>query len=119
MAKRTIHVLVDDLDGGRADETVRFALDGVQYEIDLSAQNVEKLRGIFARYLAAGSRVGRSGPVAASPRRPYVRLRSINAGERDQNRAIRAWAHSKGLAVSARGRIRREIVDKFNLEAGK
>ena len=36
VAKQIIHKLVDDLDGGDADETVKFALDGVQYEIDLS-----------------------------------------------------------------------------------
>ena len=45
MAKRTIHMLVDDIDGGEADETVRFAVDGVQYEIDLSTLDFRGLRG--------------------------------------------------------------------------
>ena len=44
MAKQIIHKLVDDLDGGDADETVKFSLDGVQYEIDLSKKNADKMR---------------------------------------------------------------------------
>jgi methionine aminopeptidase len=70
MAKRTIHMLVDDIDGGEADETVRFAVDGVQYEIDLSKKNATKMRNAFARYIEAGSKVGRIGSAirAAVPR---------------------------------------------------
>ena len=63
MAKQIIHKLVDDIDGGDADETVKFSLDGVQYEIDLSKKNAGKLRDLFAPYLEAGSRVGRGGVV--------------------------------------------------------
>ena len=44
MAQQVQVVLVDDLDGGKAAETVSFALDGVSYEIDLSAKNAAKLR---------------------------------------------------------------------------
>jgi hypothetical protein len=43
VAKQTITKLIDDLDKGEADETVKFGLDGVQYEIDLSAKNAAKL----------------------------------------------------------------------------
>lgn len=63
MAKQIIHKLVDDLDGGDADETVKFALDGVQYEIDLSSANAAKLRDAFASYVGAGTKVGRGGVV--------------------------------------------------------
>lgn len=63
VAKQIIHKLVDDLDGGDADETVKFALDGVQYEIDLSASNAGKLRDVFAPYIANGTKVGRGGVV--------------------------------------------------------
>ena len=55
VAKQIIHKLVDDLDGGDADETVKFALDGIQFEIDLSEKNADKLRDLFARYVAAVS----------------------------------------------------------------
>ena len=54
MAKQIIHKLVDDLDGGDADETVKFALDGIQYEIDLSEKNATKLRELFEPYVSAG-----------------------------------------------------------------
>ena len=44
MAQHIFVSLVDDIDGSEADETVQFALDGVTYEIDLSAENAEELR---------------------------------------------------------------------------
>jgi hypothetical protein len=116
MAKRTVHMLIDDLDGGEADETVRFAIDGVEYEIDLSTKNATKLRDALSTYIEAGSRVGRiAGPTrtAASRRRRPAQV------DRDQNRAIRDWAHGKGIEVSDRGRIKQEIVDRYHAEAGR
>ncbi len=62
MAKETITRLIDDLDGGEADETVKFGLDGVQYEIDLSKDNAAKLREALQPYVKAGSAgLGRHG----------------------------------------------------------
>jgi hypothetical protein len=116
MAKRTIHMLVDDLDGGEAEETVKFAIDGTQYEIDLSKKNVEKMRDALAPYLAAGTKVGRAGSIPARVGLP--RGRGGAAVDRDQNRAIREWAQAKGIAVSDRGRIKQEIVDRYHAEAG-
>jgi hypothetical protein len=118
VAKRTIHVLVDDLDGGDADETVKFAIDGVQYEIDLSKKNAAKLRDAVAPYVAAGSKVGRGGVVVGG-RAASARGRGGAAADREQNRAIREWAQAKGIKVSDRGRIKQEVVDRFNAEAGR
>ncbi|GII26252.1 histone-like nucleoid-structuring protein Lsr2 [Planosporangium mesophilum] len=115
MAKRTIHVLVDDLDGGDADETVKFSIDGIQYEIDLSTKNAGKMREALAPYVSAGTKVGRGGVLAGG--RSAGRVRGGGA-DRDQNRAIREWAQSKGIKVSDRGRIKQEIVDRYNAEAG-
>ncbi|HEV7897328.1 MAG TPA: Lsr2 family protein [Planosporangium sp.] len=115
MAKRTIHMLVDDVDGGEADETVKFAIDGSQYEIDLSKENAAKIRDVLAPYVAVGTKVGRSGGIAV---RPASRGRGTAAVDRDQNRAIREWAQAKGIAVSDRGRIKQEIVDRYHAEAG-
>jgi hypothetical protein len=117
MAKRTIHMLIDDIDGGDADETVRFAVDGVQYEIDLSKKNAAKMRNVLARYIEAGSNVGRvaGGAVRAAP----PRGRGPATVDREQNRAIRDWAQSKGMDVSDRGRIKQEIVDRYHAEAGR
>jgi Lsr2 len=117
VAKRTIHVLVDDIDGGEADETVKFGIDGIQYEIDLSKKNANKLRDVLAPYISSGSKVGRGGVLAGG--RAASRARAGGAGDRDQNRAIREWAQSKGIPVSDRGRIKQEIVDRYNAEAGR
>ena len=118
MAKRTIHVLVDDLDGGDAEETVKFALDGVQYEIDLSKKNASKIREALAPYVAAGTRIGR-GAVLGGGRTAVSRGRGAATADRDQNKAIREWAQSKGIKVSDRGRIKQDIVDRYHAEAGR
>ena len=110
MAKQIIHKLVDDLDGGDADETVKFALDGIQYEIDLSDKNATKLREIFAAYVGAGSRMARGGVVVGGR---AARGRGATA-DREQNKAIREWAKKAGKNISDRGRIPQEIVDEFH-----
>ncbi|WP_446217269.1 histone-like nucleoid-structuring protein Lsr2 [Micromonospora sp. IBHARD004] len=115
MAKQIIHKLVDDLDGGDADETVKFALDGVQYEIDLSTSNAEKLRDVFAPYVGAGTKVGRGGVVVGGR---AARGRGGATADREQNRAIRAWAKKSGKDISDRGRIPQEIVDEYHSKAG-
>ncbi|HYN94669.1 MAG TPA: Lsr2 family protein [Pilimelia sp.] len=115
MAKQIIHKLVDDLDGGDADETVKFALDGIQYEIDLSKKNAAKLRDAFAPYVGAGTKVGRGGVVVGGR---AARGRGGAAADREQNRAIRAWAKREGRDISDRGRIPQEIVEEFHAKAG-
>lgn len=117
MARRVIHELLDDIDGTPADETVSFALDGVQYQIDLSKENAAKLREALAPYVAAGNRVGRSGGVVGRER--AARGRGSARSDRDQNRAVREWATAKGLEVSDRGRIKQDIVDRYHAEAGR
>jgi hypothetical protein len=57
VAQRVEVVLVDDLDGGPADETVQFALDGVSYEIDLTEQNAQALRDAIATWVGHARRV--------------------------------------------------------------
>ncbi len=116
MAKQIIHKLVDDLDGGDADETVKFALDGIQYEIDLSKKNAGKLRDTFAQYIASGNKVGR-GVVVVGGR--AARGRGGATADREQNRAIREWAKKNGKDISDRGRIPQEIVDEFHANAGR
>lgn len=100
MAQKVQVVLVDDIDQGTADETVSFSLDGVAYEIDLSAANAAALREAFAPYVGAGRRVGgrtRSGRRPAAPR------------SRTSSTAIREWGRSNGFEVSERGRISAEL----------
>lgn len=113
MAKQVITLLTDDLDGGAADRTVEFGLDGVTYTIDLSEKNVGKLRKALDSYIHAGSRVGRGNP----ENRRSGRRRNADAparSNRDQNRAIREWAVKSGFDVSERGRIPASVIVAYN-----
>lgn len=108
MAQKTVALLEDDLDGGPADETVTFGLDGVTYEIDLTADNAARLREVFGPYAGAGRRVGRRAPL---PRAAPAGSRSRGSGpartDPAQLAAIRAWARARGMQVSDRAGSRR------------
>lgn len=105
MAQRVEVVLVDDLDGGVAEETVQFALDGTGYEIDLSADNAAALRDALAVYVGHGRKVGgRRSPARSSSRR---------SGGSSETAQIRAWAKEQGLPVNERGRIPGDIVAQY------
>ncbi len=112
MAKQVITVLTDDLDGGNADRTVEFGLDGVNYTIDLSEKNVGKLRKALDPYLENAVRVSRTAA--------HGRIASRNAtaqtakSDRDQNQAIREWAKKNSHNISDRGRIPSEVVAAFH-----
>lgn len=107
MVRRIQVILTDDLDGGDAEETVQFGLDGTQYEIDLSAKNATKLRSLFAKYVGAGTRVGRLGTIH----------RSVGRGsDAEENRAIRAWAETKGIEVAPRGRIPVDLIKRYRAD---
>jgi len=112
VAKETITKLIDGLDGGRAHETVKFGLDGLVYEIDLSTKNATKLRKELAPFVERGSQI--SNRTVAASRRGGVRGRGVASAEREQNQAIRDWAQRKGIAVAARGRIKQEVVDRYD-----
>jgi hypothetical protein len=114
MARETVTKLVDDLDGGAAHETVKFGLDGVLYEIDLSSKNAKKLRGELANYVEKGTRISQRALATQS----RANGRGGRAG-RDQNQAIREWAIAKGFEVAPRGRIKQAIVDEFHRTAGR
>lgn len=101
MAQRVNVVLVDDLDGKDADETVTFALDGVDYEIDLNEANAAALRGALAPYLEAGRRVG-------GRRRRGQRVAAGGDGGPSAS-DIRQWARDNGWDVPERGRVSAEV----------
>lgn len=108
MAQQVKVILVDDLDGGSADETIRFSLDGSAYEIDLNKSNVAKFRDALAPYVGAARKATRGGGSARAPRR------AGSANRRGRAADIRAWARSKGLEVNERGRIPARVVDQFD-----
>src|SRR6476659_1610612 len=86
MAQKVQVVLVDDVDGGDASETVTFALDGVTYEIDLNEDNAAKLRDAFATWVGHGRRV--SGRASSRAARPASRRSTPAAGGGDDTAAI-------------------------------
>ncbi|PXY31161.1 histone-like nucleoid-structuring protein Lsr2 [Prauserella muralis] len=112
MAQKVLVSLIDDLDGSEAEETVEFGLDGVSYEIDLSAENAEELRDALAQYVEHARRAGgRKRPSGRGNAKQASRPASV---DREQNQAIRAWARKNGYEVSDRGRIPSEVVEAYH-----
>jgi hypothetical protein len=107
MAQKITLALEDDLDGGPADETVRFGLDGAEYEIDLSKKNAAAFRRKIAPFIEHARKAGRG------PRRRPRRA----ASSREHSGDIRAWAKDQGIAVSARGRIPASVVVQYEAAA--
>jgi hypothetical protein len=108
MAQRVEVVLIDDVDGGAAEETVTFAIDGVSYEIDLSEKNARKLRDDLAKWTgharrSGGSRGGRRRSASGS-----------SSTKRSDLGAVREWARANGHQVSDRGRISAEIQSAYD-----
>lgn len=106
MAQKVQVILLDDLDGGEASETVSFALDGASYEIDLSAKNAGKLRDVLAPYVSSSRK-------ASAAKRGRGRSAATGRTSRTDTTAIREWAREQGLKVSDRGRIPSDILTKY------
>jgi len=100
MATKITVALEDDLDGGPAAETMRFAIGGTAYEIDLNKKNAAAFRRKLAPFVEHARRAGRS------------------AAGRERGAAIRAWAAEQGIAVSARGRIPADVVAQYDAATG-
>lgn len=101
MAQRVTVMLEDDIDGGKAEEQVSFALNGVEYEIDLSEKNAGKLKDALALYIAHARRVN-------------TRRRRASSGRESGSASdIRAWAAANGIEVSARGRVPAEVREAY------
>jgi hypothetical protein len=101
MAQRVQIILEDDYDGGTADETVTFALDGAEYEIDLSSQNATGLRDALAPWVSHARKIGGR------------RKRTSKAAGNTSTSDIRAWAQSHGHDVSSRGRVSADVREAY------
>ena len=109
MAQKVTVLLVDDIDGGSADETVSFSLDGVSYEIDLSTKNAKTFRDSLAQYVGTARRVGgrsSGGRAARGSRRAR--------GGDNRTAEIREWARKNGHKVNERGRIPATVVEAYD-----
>jgi len=112
MAQKVQTLFIDDLDGSEAEGTVRFGLDGVEYEIDLSAEHSRELRDALARYVGAARRAGGS---AKQPARGGRR----RSADRPNPTEVREWAKEQGIEVKDRGRVPAELVVKFKAATGQ
>ena len=108
MTQKTVITLEDDLDGGPADETLRFGIDGRDYEIDLSRKNANQFRRLIGPF------IGHARRTARGPRRP-VRT----AASRRRSHDIREWAMEHGIEVSDRGRIPSSVIERYEAAAGR
>lgn len=109
MAQKVTVSLTDDLDGGAADETVIFGLDGRTFEIDLSAKNAAALRKALDKFVAAG----RTSGAARAGRRGRSVGRAAKSSPAVDPKAVRAWATDNGIEISARGRIPSTVIEKY------
>ena len=107
MAQKVTIALEDDLIGGPAEQTLRFAFDGTDYEIDLNAKNAAAFGKQLVPYLEHARKAGR-----AQPRRPR---RATSSRQRSGD--VRAWAKEHGLAVSDRGRIPASVAEQYHAAA--
>jgi hypothetical protein len=107
MARQTTIMLVDDLDGSKAEEQVEFSVDGRSYEIDLSAANAGRLRDALAPFISAARRTGarRAPAPSGSPSRA--------GSDRAYNQAVREWAIAQGMKMSERGRIPTNVLTAY------
>ena len=112
MAQKIQTLFIDDLDGSAAEGTVRFGLDGTEYEIDLNEQHARQLRDALARYVSAARRANGAArrPARTGRRTPASGLNTTE---------VREWAKAQGIEVKDRGRVPAELVVKFKAATGQ
>jgi hypothetical protein len=108
MAQRIQTLLIDDLDGGEADSTDRFGLDGTEYEIDLSAAHNDELRKELQQYLEHARRTG----TARSASRTRRGSAAVDTAK------VREWAREQGIEVKDRGRVPANVVEQYQTAVG-
>ena len=111
MAQKIQMLFIDDIDGGEAEGTVRFGLDGAEYEIDLSAKHNEALRAVLGTYVDHARKVSGSARKATAAR--PSRKPSAN-----DTVAVRAWARENGYDIKDRGRVPADLVAKYRETVG-
>jgi Lsr2 len=119
MAKATVEVLIDDLDGSEGAATVTLGWNGDWRELDLSKRNLAALARTLDRYWKVGRPVpGERQPPTRRRRRTKASSSRSAKAKRDPN-LIRAWAIENGIAVPARGRIPVDVERQYNEATGR
>jgi len=109
MAQKIQTSFVDDIDGGEAEGTVRFALDGNEFEIDLNSQHSSELRSALGKYISHARKVG------STTRRGTRGGRKSSAAD---TVAVRAWAREHGIQVKERGRVPADVIEQYRTANG-
>jgi hypothetical protein len=115
VAQKIQTLFIDDIDGGEAEGTVRFGLDGTDYEIDLNAKHTEDLRKALANYVAHARKAGGAARRGAA-RRGAARRGAARGSRRASTVdtvAVRAWAREQGIGIKDRGRVPADVVAKY------
>ncbi len=112
MAQKIQTLFIDDLDGSAAERTLRFGLDGTEYEIDLNAEHAQALHDALARYVGAARLANGAArrPARTGRRAP---AKGLNTTE------VREWAKAQGIEVKDRGRVPAELIVKFKSATGQ
>lgn len=125
MAQKINVVLVDDIDGSEASETVRFALDGTHYEVDLNEDHASELREVLGGYVNvarwAGGKRRRTATKKAVARKRATKKAAAKKGtakkstgsSRASDREVREWARGQGLTVGEKGPVKRAIFEQY------
>jgi Lsr2 len=109
MAQQIQTLFIDDIDGGDAAGTVRFALDGVEYEIDLSVEHTDELHTTLGKYVDHARKVGGARRGARGRR---------GAGAIDTHK-VREWAKERGIGIKDRGRVPANILAQYREAMGQ
>ena len=112
MAQKIQTLFVDDLDGSDAEGTVRFGLDGTNYEIDLSAVHAGELRSVLAPYASAGRKV-------TGAARRTARGQGKAAANGFSTTEVRDWAKANGVEIKDRGRVPADVIARFRAATGQ
>jgi Lsr2 len=107
MAQKVEVLLVDDIDGSAAVETIAFGLDGTQYEIDLNSGHARGLRELAAPYIGKARRI--TGPGRRPARSRSASVNGVNSEK------IREWAKAQGIDVKDRGRVPAGLVAQYEM----
>lgn len=109
MAQKIQTLFVDDIDGGEADGTVRFGLDGTDYEIDLSVAHSEELHKALAPYIVHARRSGGTRRAA----------RGRRGGSAVDTHQVREWAREQGIEIKERGRVPADVMGQYRQATGQ
>jgi Lsr2 len=110
MAQKIQTLFIDDIDGGEAEGTVRFALDGNEFEIDLNSKHSSELRSTLVKYISHARKVG------SVSRRPGAR--GVRKPTLVDTRAVRTWARQHGIDIKERGRVPATVVERYRAAEG-